>query len=539
MTEQQRFKRKFADSDVCNRCNVEKETAIHCVRDCPVVAPLWDSLIDRSHRSIFFSLGLQDWVSFNLSKSWSVKFAITVWQIWKQRNDCIFNSKKENGLALIPLINSHIREIQSFAKLPQSGSLKEKSGHCCYISWEAPSAGWIKLNIDGSHQGATGNSACGGVARDDNGKWIFGFIKNLGKKNSTVAEMWGVLIGLQIAKEKGYTRVVVESDSRDVLALIEKTTESNQQMHMLARRIRDLYKEDVEIVLSHAYREANKLADALAVQGHRFGFDTLVLDDPPSWCCKLCQDDARGLGSSRWRIGVKSMDWVGPSKVGSPSRRKEGSSSSPKPVDDVEMDIAESCSAGLATSEVKSKVPRKFGPQGKAQCVEKGAAVGLVSKASPSGYIVELPSDEEEGGPSALVPFSRPSLVSDMVMGFDKVSLKRKGEEVTSPLKVKKRRVVDKGISEKASISFVLEDDVDMSPKGFSPGKGPAKKVKRKVKHKLFDLNDDALVEVQVESENFFPEDWFCFNARRVRSGDALSERNGSGGWPAAATQGP
>ncbi|PKI11377.1 hypothetical protein CRG98_049539 [Punica granatum] len=39
----------------------------------------------------------------------------------------------------------------------------------------------------------------GGLIRDDNGQWILGFARNIGYGTAAVAELWGVLTGLEQA----------------------------------------------------------------------------------------------------------------------------------------------------------------------------------------------------------------------------------------------------------------------------------------------------------------------------------------------------
>lgn len=44
---------------------------------------------------------------------------------------------------------------------------------------------------------------CGGLLRDYNGVWIGGFAKHLGVCSTYVAELWGVLEGLNMARTFG------------------------------------------------------------------------------------------------------------------------------------------------------------------------------------------------------------------------------------------------------------------------------------------------------------------------------------------------
>ena len=49
--------------------------------------------------------------------------------------------------------------------------------------------GWVKLNIDGAFKGNPGLAGCGGVVRNEDGRWIAGFARRIGVTTSFVAEL--------------------------------------------------------------------------------------------------------------------------------------------------------------------------------------------------------------------------------------------------------------------------------------------------------------------------------------------------------------
>ncbi|KAF7815039.1 reverse transcriptase [Senna tora] len=57
-------------------------------------------------------------------------------------------------------------------------------------------SGWMKLNSDGSCNSSTKDIVAGGIIRDDNGNWVSGYSKYIGKGNAIIAELWGVVLGL-------------------------------------------------------------------------------------------------------------------------------------------------------------------------------------------------------------------------------------------------------------------------------------------------------------------------------------------------------
>ncbi|MBA0585704.1 hypothetical protein Gorai_016471, partial [Gossypium raimondii] len=58
----------------------------------------------------------------------------------------------------------------------------------------------IFLNTDGVVQLDTENASVGGVARDMNGQWLFGFYRYLGQCSIFDAELWGIFEGLKLAQ---------------------------------------------------------------------------------------------------------------------------------------------------------------------------------------------------------------------------------------------------------------------------------------------------------------------------------------------------
>lgn len=68
-----------------------------------------------------------------------------------------------------------------------------------HVSWKAQPSGWHCLNIDGAAK-ITNKVACyGGVLRDDNGRWVVGFMKHLGHTSAYMAELTGLYQGVSIS----------------------------------------------------------------------------------------------------------------------------------------------------------------------------------------------------------------------------------------------------------------------------------------------------------------------------------------------------
>ena len=78
-----------------------------------------------------------------------------------------------------------------------------------------------------------------------------------------LAELWGVLRGLEMAWEAGWRHVVVESDCQSVIALLSKQGNTARKSYLVSQ-IRAMTRRKWVIRYNHVLREGNQCADWLA-----------------------------------------------------------------------------------------------------------------------------------------------------------------------------------------------------------------------------------------------------------------------------------
>ena len=132
------------------------------------------------------------------------------------------------------------------------------------------------------------------MIRDHMGSWIGGFARNIGFCSSVTAELWAIHVGLHMTWDRGFRKVVLESDSRVVVEIIKGDTMRVDRNYNLIMQIRGLMGREWEVKMIHVYREANFVADWLA----NFGLTRYVLErganiitDPPSGLYSLLYYD--------------------------------------------------------------------------------------------------------------------------------------------------------------------------------------------------------------------------------------------------------
>ncbi|XP_016178547.1 uncharacterized protein LOC107621000 [Arachis ipaensis] len=267
----ERKARMFGSNPFCHSCQSKVETLSHVMRDYPRAAKIWAKLLQPGIAAVFFNLPFSNWITFNLENGlgkssqyeWRDLFLITYWMLWKWRNMELFS--------------------QPF-QTPKNGA----------------KIGWVKLNTDGAVEKNQKIAACGGLIRTNEGKWVAGFIANLGNCNVIHAELKGVFHGLEMAWDLGMRRMIVEMDFKEGVEFITRRKEDEERCcyNPLIQEIRRIKNRPWELQFRHTCREANRVADSLAklalskVKGFQF------FDNPPDNLEQILDDDVKGIYTS-------------------------------------------------------------------------------------------------------------------------------------------------------------------------------------------------------------------------------------------------
>ncbi|CAL1380070.1 unnamed protein product [Linum trigynum] len=126
-----------------------------------------------------------------------------------------------------------------------------------------------------------GQAAAGGVLRDESGRILKAFVGNIGEPSITRVELEGIVHGLRMARNEGYRRVVIQTDSQTVVELIEGAEERHPHFLAVQSALR-LLDRDWQVRLVHVFHEGNYVADYLVSVGHRLplGFHFREEPDP-------------------------------------------------------------------------------------------------------------------------------------------------------------------------------------------------------------------------------------------------------------------
>ena len=199
-----RLAKMHLGSPMCYFCGDELETTLHVLRDCPIAMSIWMNTVKVANRGWFFASELEDWININMSKElglvtimqWADCWATTCHAIWTWRNKMIHDNNFvvpfKPWMEISNRVHNYVAEFHKQQVMVNRELVTEN------IRWKTPEIEWVRLNTDEASR-RNNVAGCGGVLRDDNGKWICGFSKWLGVCSAYVAELWGVMEGLKMA----------------------------------------------------------------------------------------------------------------------------------------------------------------------------------------------------------------------------------------------------------------------------------------------------------------------------------------------------
>ena len=198
-----------------------------------------------------------------------------LWRLWKIRNHLIFQQKQMHWKTLIQLAKSDAMEwTNNTCDVSECNNFRIfspyiRSGH---KFWRKPPEGWIKCNVDGSFLRNTIESRVDWIIRNDAGGYM-GAVQCVGRRVQSPLEskMHAILMTLQYCWGKGYKKVIIESDCKKAIDIIQ-----NRVLHFgiynWTREIHWWQTKMDDSKMQWIPRETNRVADKLAKEHSRSSF---------------------------------------------------------------------------------------------------------------------------------------------------------------------------------------------------------------------------------------------------------------------------
>ncbi|XP_057770242.1 uncharacterized protein LOC130990061 [Salvia miltiorrhiza] len=224
----------------CPICYLEAESISHIMWSCSKVRPLWIALLSWFGKEDFLnSLDIHSFlvIAWNTHFSaqvlaiWKAAILTLMWKIWDARNATIFEDLQFSNQSILAFVKAFLKELDvNFQKLGTMDNtwsdylITRELGvrgrvapppRMIEVHWWPPVDHWIKVNTDGSADGAPGNIAAGGVFRDNWASVRGCFHIKGGTGYAFEAELLAVITAINIAHDRGWHYLWIEADSME------------------------------------------------------------------------------------------------------------------------------------------------------------------------------------------------------------------------------------------------------------------------------------------------------------------------------------
>lgn len=282
------YNRGILPTSECRNYRGIEETLMHCLRDCTMAKRLWRSL-GFTDVSFYQETDVLRWLTQGATGPADISFIAGVWWAWKYRNAKYFN---DENIPFPRLLLSALNLAETFKACFKKDHLPPELIR--QITWYEREREGVILNVDGSSLGNPGPAGFGGLARNPDGGWIFGFTGHIGF-SEVLAELLGIYNGLKLVWERRHRKVLYYIDSLNAKILIFEHDTTYHRYASILQDIRDLMSLPWAIDLCHSLREGNQCADILAKIGASSDNHLQISDSPPSELKACLVGDAAGV----------------------------------------------------------------------------------------------------------------------------------------------------------------------------------------------------------------------------------------------------
>ncbi|KAH9743515.1 putative reverse transcriptase/RNA-dependent DNA polymerase [Citrus sinensis] len=225
------WKRKIVQEPTCQLCKMGIENVFHALVDCKAAKKVWRlSLFDNDIQAAPGQdiLSLLHGVKRMRSNADVDLFAAMLWAKWNARNQWLFKGKRENPQSVVAKAEA---VMEAYKRVQPSADL----------GWNPPQEGFVKINTDAATNSEKNLAGLGAVIRDENGQVTATAIK-VSKFHGSVAyaEAEAMEWGLQVAKDAHVKDVIMESDSQEVVSLVNNRQGSRSEIYWVVLEIQKL-----------------------------------------------------------------------------------------------------------------------------------------------------------------------------------------------------------------------------------------------------------------------------------------------------------
>jgi len=284
-TKQNLLRKGVVDNDLCPYCQLEVESVIHALWNCPSAQDVWGCgpILFQKCPSIFSDMAeLVSYLFTRLNDDLMSLTMVVFHRIWLRRNKMIFDEQFYSPMKVFIEASQFFEDFKMYNLRESLLKVPNVEGSNICKSWKLPNAGFVKVNWDASLNPKSSLVGLGCVIRNENGYVI-------GAKcyacRATVdplcAEAMAALFALEFGYEMDFVNIESEGDSLQVIkGLCNPDFSLDRFGHFM-----DAIKQKASCFFvckwRHCYREANEVAHILVRKASSICLSHVWVEDLP------------------------------------------------------------------------------------------------------------------------------------------------------------------------------------------------------------------------------------------------------------------
>jgi ribonuclease HI len=201
-----------------------------------------------------------------------------LWCTWTERNKLKFDGLNFNAQRFKDSFILSFKDSASIVFMPCSSRpspqafallglspLRSSAPKFIPVCWTPPPIPWIKVNTDGSFR-SPNTGGFGGIFRDSESNFMGAFAFNVEVPSAIDAKILAIMEAIRVALVKRWTHVWIETDSTLVIKYFNSPSLIPWRLKIAWLNCIHLARQ-INIRISHIFREGNTIADKLANYG--------------------------------------------------------------------------------------------------------------------------------------------------------------------------------------------------------------------------------------------------------------------------------
>ncbi|RYR68791.1 hypothetical protein Ahy_A03g015257 [Arachis hypogaea] len=266
-------KKRLLTNSVCPICLQEEETEEHTLLLCEWTRAVWFGSQSQCTPTSKNVRSVGEWLQRMYMKckeasrpeadqNWS-RIGITIWTIWKARNNQVYNNIEPNLESTINHARIIEKEYNSLIKENNSKVRENNKGRPKPVIWRPPPYSWLKINSDALFSSGTKSGATASVIKDHTEKILGGSASVIQANSSLSAEAQAVREAVILAENLNIQNVIIETDSLQLVQTL-KTRITIWDIDPIIQDIIDIQKRLPNCGFTWTPREGNRLAHSIA-----------------------------------------------------------------------------------------------------------------------------------------------------------------------------------------------------------------------------------------------------------------------------------